>query len=183
MEGGRPDQPLQEAEIWLSGGRMRIEERGKPKTIVLKAGNEVYVWVEGQSTGTKLSAGVAMRGGRPWHDYVLRIAEVRSRGKRLGAETIDGYACEVFELGSAPGEKGTYWLATKLQGFPLKAIVERPIPLPYPSEANRTVKLEYRNTNVRVPGSVSDARLAIPSGVEFQDVNDLFLNKGRPIKR
>ncbi|HTO88022.1 MAG TPA: hypothetical protein VMR54_10920 [Thermoanaerobaculia bacterium] len=180
--GTDPDKPLEEAEIWLSGSRMRIEEgrKGTPKTIVLKTGTEVYVWVEGQSSGTRMNLGLAAKSGRPPHDYARRIEEIRSRGKRIGAEKVDGYSCDVFEFGSLPPEKGTYWLATELQGFPVKAIVERSMPLPYRSEANRTQKLEYHNTRVRIPGSVSEVRFALPTGVEFQDLTDLFLNKGRP---
>jgi hypothetical protein len=182
VAGADPGVLLEEAEIWLSGNRMRIEEarKGSPTTVVLRTGTEVYVWEEGKSTGTKMSVGLSARSGRPSHDYVRKIEEIRSRGKKIGVEKVDGYSCEIFEYGSLPPEKGTYWLATEVQGFPVKAVTERSMPLPYRSEANRTQKLEYHNTHVRVPGSVSEARFTLPKGVEFQDLTDLFLRKGRP---
>jgi hypothetical protein len=179
--GADPGVLLEEADIWLSGSRMRIEEvrKGSPKTIVVRTGGEVYVWEEGKSTGTKVTVGLAARSGRPPHEYVRKIEEIRSRGRKIGAEKVDGYSCDVFEYGSLPPEKGTYWLAPELQNFPVKAVIERSMPLPYRSQANRTQKLEYHNTLVRIRGSVSEARFALPQGVEFQDLTDLFLRKGR----
>jgi hypothetical protein len=181
LEGAPPGSPLQEAQIWLVGGRMRIEERGKgkEKTYVLKAGGEIYVWTEGQPSGIKMNQGLALRSGRPWHEYVRLIAAIRSGGRKLGTEKVDGYVCNVFRYDDPLAGKGTYWLATKLDDFPVKAVVERSMALPYRAEANRTLKLEYHNTDIRLPASVSEASLAVPAGVKFQDVTELLLG-GRP---
>ncbi len=182
-EGARPGQTLQDARIWMAGPDSLVEEQGKggAKTLVLRLGGEVYIWGEGQSSGSKMAAALAERSGRPPHDYVRNVGEIRSRGKRVGSEKLDGQPCEIFEFESSQGEKGTYWLATKLHDFPLKVLLERPIPLPYPTEAQRRTRLEYRNFDVQIPARKVEAKLVLPSGVEFQDLTELMLT-GRPPK-
>jgi len=184
VEGARPGQPLQEAEIWLESGRMRIEERGKgsEKTNILEADGEVYVWKEGQATGLRMSAELAARGGRPSHNYVRRLEEIRSRGQKTGVETVDGHPCDVYAFESPQDGKGTYWLARDLRGFPVRAVVERRQVLPFKAsvEVSR-VRLDYRNTEIRIPGKIPPERLAVPAAVEFQDATDLM--SGRPPRR
>ena len=184
VEGARPGQPLQEAEIWLEGGRMRIEERGKgsEKTNILEAEGQVYVWKEGETAGLRMSAELSARSGRPSHAYVRRLEEIRSRGQKTGVETVDGHACDVYVYESPQGGKGTYWLARDLRGFPVRAVVERRQVLPFKTsvEVSR-VTLDYRNTEIRIPGKVPAERLAVPLGVEFQDATDL--TTGRPPRR
>jgi len=184
VEGARPGQPLQEAEIWLEGGRMRIEERGKgsEKTNILEADGQVYVWKEGQAAGLRMGADLAARGGRPSHAYVRRLEEIRSRGQKTGVETVDGHPCDVYAFESPQGGKDTYWLARDLRGFPVRAIVERRQVLPFKTsvEVSR-VRLDYRNTEIRIPSKVPPERLAVPAGVEFQDATDLI--SGRPPRR
>jgi hypothetical protein len=182
-EGARPGQTLQEAEIWMSGADSLVEERGRggAKTFVLQLDGEVYVWEEGKSSGSKMAAGLAARSGRPPHDYVRNVEEIRARGKKVGSENLDGQPCEIFEYESPKGDRGTYWLATKLRHFPVKVVLERPMALPYRAEAERRIRLEYRNSNVRVPARRVEAKLALPSGVQFQDLTELMMT-GRPPK-
>jgi hypothetical protein len=184
VEGAHPGQPLQEAEIWLEGGRMRIEERGKgsERTNILEADGEVYVWKEGQATGLKMSAELSARSGRPSHAYVRRLEEIRSRGQKTGVETVDGHPCDVYAYESPQYGKGTYWLARDLRGFPVHAVLERRQVLPFKTsvEVSR-VTLDYRNTEIRIPGKVAAERLAVPAAVEFQDAAALM--SGRPPRR
>ncbi|MGH9368340.1 MAG: hypothetical protein ACRD3M_11765 [Thermoanaerobaculia bacterium] len=183
VEGAQPGQPLQEAQVWLLGGRIRIEERGKAaeRINVLLAGAEVYIWVEGERTGTRLAAGLAAR-GRPLHTFVRRTEEIRSRGRKSREEIVDGHACEVFEYESPQDGKGIYWLARDLGHFPVKAIVERRHYLPYSAEPIATVKLEYRNRDVRIGEPVPETKLSPPAGVRFEDATELML-RGGPRRR
>jgi len=177
MEGARPGDVLQSAEIWLSGGRMLIEERGtsSEKINVLRTEGQVFAWTQGQSTGLKMSAGLAAGGGRPSHNFVERIDEIRARGRKTGEERVDGQPCEVYEYDSALDGKGTYWLATRLQGFPLKAILERNISIPYRSAPVSSVKLTYHNTDVQVPGKVPESKFWLPQGVRFDDAAQILM--------
>ena len=182
-EGARPGQTLQEAEVWMSGADSLVQERGRggAGAFVLQLGGEVYVWEEGKATGSKMAASLAARAGRPSHDYVRNIEAIRTRGKRIGGEKLDGQPCEIFEYEGPGGETGTYWLATKLRNFPVKILLERPVPLPYRAEAARKIRLEYRNTDVRIPAKRIEAKLVPPPGVEFQDLTELMMT-GRPPK-
>jgi hypothetical protein len=184
-EGARPGEALEEAEIWLQGGAMRIVERGKgpEKTNVLRINDEVYIWTEGQSAGLKLLAGLAASGGRPSHEYVRRIEEIRSRGKKLGSETVGGHACDVYALEGPVDGEGRYWLATDLQGFPVRAVVEKRVFLPSrPTVERNSVKLEYRNTDIQIPGKIPAGTLSVPQDVRFQDASEMILT-GRPPRR
>ena len=182
MDGARPGVPYQVAEVWLAGPRIRMVEKGKgtEKTILVKTGNDVYVWTDGQTTGLKMVYGLALKSGHVWPDYALRVAQIRANGHRVGTEKVDGYACDVFEL-EKPGEsKGTYWLAAKLHDFPVKAVIVRSVALPYRKEADRTVTMRYHNTNVRIPGALSEAEITVPSGIEFTDAAQLLLRSRPP---
>lgn len=181
VEGARPGQSLQEAEVWLAGTNLRVEERtkGKPTTDVWELDGQVYVWVEGEPTGSKMAAGLALRSGRPSHAFVRQTAEIRAHGRKIGTESVDGRPCEIFEY-EGPQGKGTFWLAPKLQDFPVRAVLERNLLPDYHSAAARTVKLEYRNTDVRIPAERVEAKMALPPGVQFQDLTELmFLGRAR----
>ena len=178
VEGARPGQVFQDAEIWMAGANLRIEERRREagRTEILFLGDEAYFWVEGQSVGSKLATTLAARRGGASHEYARKIEEIRTRGKMLRSEEWDGKACEVFEY-ETPQEKGTYWLARKLRGFPVRVLIERRLALPYRAAAEHPIRMEYRNTEVRIPAKGSEAKLALPAGVEFQDVTEMMLGK------
>lgn len=183
LAGARPGQALEESQIWLQDSRMRVEARGTgfEKTNVLEADGEVYVWTEGQTTGIKMQAGLAARGGRPSHGYVRRIEEIRARGQKIGVETEGGHPCDVYAFETPRDGKGIYWLAKDLQGFPVRAVVERREVLPErPSVGLSRVKLEYRNTDVRIPGKFPSSLLDVPATVQFQDVTELMLRGPAP---
>lgn len=185
-EGARPGDKLQEAEIWLVGDRMRIDDRtpGIDPANELLAGGVFYSWKPGATAGIRLALGLARQGGRPLHDYARRIPEIRARGRVTGSEKIDGRACDVVELETPEDGKGTYWLARELRDFPLRIRVEKPgVYSPYRSTPLTIVKLEYRNRDVRFPAGIDGAELAPPRGVRFEDATQIFLNRGRPFPR
>ncbi|MGH9367930.1 MAG: hypothetical protein ACRD3M_09685, partial [Thermoanaerobaculia bacterium] len=172
------------AEVWLLGGRMRLEERGQEAkaTNVLQTGAEVYIWVEGQKHGVRLAPALAAR-GRPLHTFVRRVGEIRSRGRKTGEDIVDGHPCEIFEVESRDEGKGTYWLARDLGDFPVKAILERRLFLPYSGEPVAVDRVEYRNRDIRIGGPVPSGKLEPPAGVQFQDTTEIFLNRARPVPR
>ena len=164
---GRMPMPT-EYEIWLKAGKMRLRaEAGGMKINMLRSGDDTYNWVDGQGTGMRGRASTARRGGRPTQDYVNQVDEIRAKGKKVGAEKVDGHACEVWEYEDEQGEKGKYWLAQDLKGFPVQAVRETP-----------RGKVTYHNTDIQIPASVSDDMFAVPKDVEFRDMSEMM--KGRP---
>jgi len=185
-EGARPGAKLQEAQIWLEGDRMRIDDRtrGIEPANELLAGGVLYLWKPGAPAGIRMAIGLARKGGRPLHDYARRIPEIRARGRVTGNEKIDGHACDVVQFDTPEDGKGTYWLARDLRDFPLQIRVERPgVYSPYKSTPMTIVKLEFRNREVRFPAGIDAAELAPPAGVRFDDATQIFLNRGRPFPR
>ena len=178
IEGGQQSQGVgpMEAEIWLKKGSMRSKMlvMGMTRNVV-KSGDTMYQWAEGEKKGMKFNASVAKRQG-PGGDYANRIEEYRTKGKKTGTETIDGHPCAIYEL-DVPAAEGRpertekVWLATDLRNFPLKVVVE---------QGGMTVT--SRNRDVDFPPRIADSLLTPPSDVEFQDMSEM-IRGGRPPER
>ncbi len=178
VEGARPGDKLQEAEVWRDGGRMRIEDRtpGGVPTNLVSDGGEAFVWEVGKTVGVRMAEGAARNRGRPVHDYVRRVDQIRTKGKLVGEEKVDGHACDVYAYETPQDGKGTYWLARDLKGFPVRVVIERSVMSPYRGKPIDTVKLDYRNRDVQVPARVPEELLEPPNDVQFQDASEIFTN-------
>lgn len=175
VEGGPQQSPGPvSAEIWLKQGKMLMKTSVMGMTMnIVKSGDMVYQWPEGQKTGMKMSAAASPRpqGG----DYVNRIEEYRTRGKKVGAEKIHGHPCEIYEL-TTPGagargdeRKETVWLATDLHNFPIKVITE-----------SGGTKVTSHNTDIEWNAAVADAMVTPPTDVEFQDMSEMMKERRPP---
>jgi hypothetical protein len=165
--GGRMPMPTA-FEIWVKAGKMRMKaDAGEMKMNMLRLGEDNYTWVDGTGQGMKSSSSVSKRGGRPNHDYINKIDSVRSKGKKVGTETVDGHPCEIWEYDGGEGDRGKYWLAQDLKNFPIKIIAETP-----------QGKTTYHNTDIQIPGTVSDDMFLIPKDVTFRDMSEMM--QGRP---
>ncbi|HXM78907.1 MAG TPA: DUF4412 domain-containing protein [Thermoanaerobaculia bacterium] len=169
IEGGRQPSPGPiQAEMWLKQGRMRTKTAMMGMTMhMVKAGDTVYQWTEGEKTGMKMSAVAAQRhpGGG---DAANRIDEYRAKGKKIGAETIDGHPCEIYVLttaatGAGGPRKETAWLASDLHYFPVKVITE--------SDGG---KQTTRNRDIEWNAAIPDAMVTPPKDVEFQDMSEMM---------
>jgi outer membrane lipoprotein-sorting protein len=176
VEGGnQPGMGPMQSENWMKQGNMRskMQVMGMTRNM-LKSGDTMYQWADGEKTGMKFNAAVQQRQG-PSGDYANRIEEYRTKGKKTGSEKIDGHPCDIYEL-TTQGKTGrdhkeTVWLATDLNNFPLKVI----------SESNGT-KVTSRNSDVEFKAAVSDAMMKPPDDVTFQDMSEMM--KGmRPPKQ
>ena len=178
VEGARPGDSLQEAEVWRDGGRMRIEDRtpGAAPTNLVSDGGEVFVWEVGKTVGFRMAEGAARKRGRPVHDYVRRVDQIRTKGTLIGEEKVDGHACDVYAYETPQDGKGTYWLARDLRGFPLRIRIERPQMSPYRGKPIAIVKIGYHNRDVQVPARVPEELLEPPGNVQFQDAAEIFTN-------
>jgi hypothetical protein len=172
VEGG-PQQGVGpvESEIWVKKGSMRSKllVMGMTRNVV-KSGDTMYQWADGEKTGMKFNTAMAQRQGGGG-DYANRIDEYRTRGKKVGSEKIDGHPCDIYELESAGREgdrKETVWLASDLRNFPLKVVVE-----------TGTMKVTSRNRDVEFPDSIPASMLAPPSDVQFRDMSEM-LRSNRP---
>ena len=167
-EGRSGRQMPTDFEIWVKAGKMRLKaDAGEMKMNMLHLGEETYTWVDGTGQGMKISSAMSKRGGRPSHDYVNRIEAVRSKGKKVGTETIDGHACEIWDYDGGEGDKGKYWLAQDLKFFPIKVVAETP-----------RGKTTYHNTDIQIPGSAPDDLFVLPKDITFRDMSEMM--QGRP---
>ena len=168
IEGGRQPSPGPvQAEMWLKQGKVRTKTSMMGMTMnMVRAGDTVYQWNEGEKNGMKMSAVVAQR--QPGGDYANRIDEYRAKGKKICAETIDGRPCEIYVLTTAAtsaggARKGTAGLASDLHYFPVKVV----------SESDGT-KQTTRNRDIQWNAAIPDAMVTPPADVEFQDMAEMM---------
>jgi hypothetical protein len=175
MSGGQQGDMKSESEIWMKDKKMRAKTQVMGMNMnVVKSGDFIYQWPEGQTSGMKIPVTMRRRGGQSM-DYVNKMADVRAKGKKIGAETVDGHACEIFEYNESSPERGattnqTYWLAKDLKDFPVKVVTE-----------NGGMKMSTLNHHVELGAKVPDSLLALPDGVNFQDMSEMM--KGMPAQK
>ena len=175
MSGGPQGDMKAESEVWMKDKKMRAKTQAMGMNMnVVKVGDSIYQWQEGQTTGMKLPANMRRRGGQSL-DYVNKMADVRAKGKKIAAETVDGHSCEVFEYNESSQERGgttkqTYWLARDLKDFPVKVVTE-----------TGGMTLTTSNHDVELNAAVPDSLLVPPDGVKFQDMSEMM--KGMPAQR
>jgi hypothetical protein len=167
--GGPQGDRATESETWMKNKKLRMKTTVMGMNMnIVKSGDVLYQWQEGQTSGMKMSANMQRRGGTST-DYVSKIDEVRSKGKKIGRETVAGYECDIYEYSEATGErsgKQTYWLAGDIKNFPIKVVNE-----------TGGIKITTLNSDIDLKASVPDAMLEPPADVKFQDMSEMM--KGR----
>ena len=171
MEGGPQGEMTKESEIWMKDKNLRTKTTAMSMHVtIIKSGDVMYQWQEGQTTGMKVPA--TMRRG-PGSDYVNKIDEVREKGKKIGTETIDGHKCEIYEYETTRDRMGkvkeTYWLAHDLKNFPVKFVSE-----------SGTMKMTSLNSAIEIPATVPEAMLTPPGDVQFQDMSEMMKGMAPP---
>ena len=161
VEGGRGGnrQPA-DFDVWMRGDRAHISVR---TTHVLRIGKETYSWSDDGAKGIKLdlppsdertlfTASV---------DWIYRAAPCRAQGRPKTSGTVDGHPFVNFECqDSVDGSTRTYYFATDLQDFPIKATIVYP---------DRTV-VTYRAISPEVPATIPNSKLEPPPGLPFETV-------------
>lgn len=167
--GGPQGDMASESEMWMKDKKLRMKTTVMGMNMnIVKSGDTLYQWQEGQTSGMKMSSTMRRRGG-PSADYAGKIDEIRAKGKKIGAETVSGRECDIYEYNEATGEgtgKQTYWLARELKNFPIKVVNE-----------TGGMKVTILNSDIDLKASVPDAMLAPPADIKFQDMSEMM--KGR----
>jgi hypothetical protein len=173
VTGGRQGDTTTESEMWMKDKKMRIKTTAMGMNMnVVKSGEYLYQWQEGQTSGMKMPADLHRRGGVST-DYVSKIEEVRTKGKKIGTETVAGHQCDIFEYTEVSGDrsvKQTYWLARDLKNFPIKVVSE-----------TDGMKMTSINSDIDLGASVPDAMVKPPDNIKFEDMSEMM--KGKPSKR
>jgi hypothetical protein len=164
--GGPQGDRTTESEMWMKDKKLRMKTTVMGMNMnIVKSGDILYQWQEGQTSGMKMSASMRRRGG-PSADYVGKIDEIRARGKKIGTETVAGHECDIYEYSEATGErpgKQAYWLARDMKNFPIKVVNEI-----------GGMKITTSNSDIDLKASVPDAMLEPPADVKFQDMSEMM---------
>jgi len=169
IAGGPQGSMTTESELWMKDKKVRIKTTAmEMKVNLVKSGDFLYQWQEGQTTGVKISANARQRGASA--DYVNRIEDIRTKGKKLGSETVKGHACDIYEY-TETFERGrtakqTYWLAKDLKNFPVKLMAEV-----------GDAKMTTVNSDIELGAVVPDSMVTPPDNVKFQDMSEMMKGK------
>src|SRR5215467_3780716 len=97
MAGGPQGEMTTESELWTKDKKVRVKTKAMGMNInIVKAGDFLYQWQEGETSGMKMSANMRRRPGAST-DYLEKVEEIRTKGKKVGTETVDGHACDIYE--------------------------------------------------------------------------------------
>ncbi len=167
MVGGSQGDMTTESELWMKEKKVRVKTKAMGMNMnVVKSGDFVYQWQEGETTGMKMSTTMRRRGGSSM-DYVEKMEDIRTKGKKVGAETVDGHSCDVYEYSETAGERGPiqqkYWLARDLKNFPVKVVSE-----------TGGMKITTTNSDIEIGASVPDSMLTPPENVKFRDMSEMM---------
>jgi hypothetical protein len=144
----------------MRGDRALITSRS---VHILRLGKETYSWSDGRTQGGKFDLPPADERTLlvPSTDYVFRAGPCRDRGKQNNRGTHDGHPFVSYECQEdSDGSTRTYFLATDLQGFPVRARIVYP---------DRTI-VTYTAKSPEVPGSFPDSRFELPAGITFEPI-------------
>jgi hypothetical protein len=171
MEGGPQGDMNTESELWMKDKKVRIKTKVMGMEMnVVKSGDWAYQWQDGQTTGMKMPANMRRRGGASM-DYLERMDDIRTKGKKVGSETVDGHDCDIYEYTEAAPEgagagrtlKGKYWLAKDLKNFPVKSVSE-----------TGGMTITTTNYDIDLAAHVADSMLTPPDNVKFQDMSEMM---------
>jgi outer membrane lipoprotein-sorting protein len=159
------------AKIWIKGERFRLESKHPMmgEQLIIMDGKNVYFLSPAQKAGQK--GPVPTRDGKRvtvWQWLLADVNALRSKGKKVGRETIEGVPCDVY-LGTE--KKGSdsasikAWIGT-VQGTPLpmKVVLKESVSRPGASLA-RTKTMTIKNLKQGI--AIADSRFVVPSGYKI----------------
>lgn len=167
MAGGAQGSMTTDSELWMKDKKVRIKTKAMGMDMnVVKSGDFVYQWKEGETSGMKMSTAMRRRGSTSM-DYVEKMEDIRARGKKVGTETLDGHSCDVYDYTETAVERGPvqqkYWLARDLKNFPIKVVSE-----------TGGMKITTTNSDIELGASVPDSLVTPPENVNFQDLSEMM---------
>jgi outer membrane lipoprotein-sorting protein len=164
MEGGPRGPATAEGEVWLKNEKVRMKaQMSGMNTNMIIAEDAIYQWMEGQPMGMKLPKGTESSASA---DYVKM--DLRTKGKKIGTETVDGLVCDVYVLETNEGgrkAKHTGWLARAKSGFPVKWVME-----------SGKTKTTTTNRDIEIGANVPDSMVTPPKDVRFEDMSEMMKN-------
>ena len=152
------------SEIWQQADKMRIERADG--TVFITAAPHEYKFKKGEQVGLRITRTKKNNPSiPPLQETLQEVREIKSAGKLVKIETLDGIECERYEAErSASGRlggplKSTVWLS-RSTGFPVKIVQE--------SGGGISTK-QYQNVEINNP--LSNELFEPPTEVRLDDVN------------
>lgn len=166
MVGGPQGNMTTESELWMKEKKVRVKTKAMGMDMnVVKSGESVYQWREGETSGMKMSSNTRRRGGASM-EYVEKLEDIRTKGKKVGTETVDSHPCDIYEYTDTESDRPMqqkYWLARDLKNFPVKVVSE-----------TGGMKITTINHDIELGASVPDSLLTPPDKVKFQDMSEMM---------
>ncbi len=144
-------------EMWKKGDLARyVMDIQGSKNILLDCDGASYSFPEGGQSGTKLGAGVA----KAMFTVMGLLDMIVKNGQNIGAETVDGQDCDVYEQEAGP-LKQTVWVS-KSTGLPVKSAQHTD----YQGTDSVTV-VHFKVIDAKA--EISDDLFKLPAGIALND--------------
>jgi hypothetical protein len=167
MEGGRQGPATAEGEVWLKNEKVRMKSQMMGmNSNMLVTEDAIYQWMEGQAMGMKMPRDTESGASA---DYVN--TDLKTKGKKIGTETVDGLVCDVYVLETNRGGRKatqTGWLARAKSDFPVKWVME-----------SGKTKTTTTNWDIEVGANVPEAMVSLPKDVRFEDMSEMMKSMPR----
>jgi outer membrane lipoprotein-sorting protein len=157
--------------VWIKGDKIRVEMKDPfmGEQLWISDGKDLYLLSPQQKAGQKRPLPVT-KGKRIsiLAQITGDVNELRSKGKKVGRETVEGVPCDVYIRSAA--EQGTSesikaWIAmVQDTPLPIKVVMKRSMSRPGAQMA-QTHTFTIRNLKTNI--SVADAQFAVPKGYKL----------------
>ena len=151
------------AAVALKDGMFRMDATvGGQVSVIIHNQEGTYTVMPSEGMAMKMPAlNMSQRPVQGADDYAQYLQQ--QRAERIGSETIDGHACDIYRFSDPDtGEATTAWV-WKEKMFPIRLETD-----------GRDGKTLVEISNVQLGASISDAAFQLPDGVQVMDMGSLM---------
>ena len=157
------------SETWFRApGQFRtVTTAAGHEMISLVNGNDIFMFQPGATVGMKLDRATVRQQakGIDNDDLIQQIQQWKARGRKIGSETLNGRACDIYEISetiNGQATKGKVWLWTR-NDFPLHTVLQI-----------GSLATEMTMSEVELDVPVADELFQTPPNMQFQDLGALM---------
>jgi outer membrane lipoprotein-sorting protein len=178
---GQGGQVTVTSKVWVKGKKARVEVRHPlmGDLNVIADGRYIYQISPSQNQATKTDQAKATGGREPWQMFVANVEQLRQGARKVGAESLEGYRCDVYEQReSGKGQSASLraWITRSLQPpMPLKVVRQVTIERP---NAKISQTLTIRLRHLRLDAPLPDSLFTLPKGVRVVEGQPAMPNPG-----
>jgi outer membrane lipoprotein-sorting protein len=158
------------SKVWVKGNKVRVEMKHPlmGEMSLVADGKYIYQIDRARKQATKQDQMKATGGRQPWQMFVANVEQLREKARKVGSESIDGYACDIYSRSEGDKEKSASvraWITRTLKPpMPLKVVRKMTIQRPN-AMLTETTTVRIRNLQLNPP--LADSLFTLPAGTRI----------------